>query len=258
MERLTRIALLAFLIAVLSAPAAAAETVPPTDIATGAATAAETSAEVLGYFNYGTTMPPGIPDHCWFEYGTTLAYGAREDAICSGTTKATLSQLIPGTTYHYRAAASNSAGTSYGPDKVVTTLGSPPPPVDTSPFAPDVSLTVASGQSLTSVLRRGLRLRLKIAGACPCTVRARLVVSRATARRFGIAGSTSIALTRTRYDSAQTATLKLKLKSRAKRKLRSARRLKATMRVTLTGASGTRDVASRSLRLKRGRIGFGS
>jgi hypothetical protein len=247
------IAMLVCALAVMPAPAmGVTQTIPPTDIATGAADPSETSARVLGYFNYGSTYPPGIAEHCWFEYGTTVAYGSREDAICSGTTRATLAPLVPGTTYHYRAAASNSAGTTYGPDKTFTTLGSPPgtavPPPGSTPQA---TLAVVSGQSLASVLRRGLRLRVTLGGPCPCVIRGRLVVSRSTAKRLGIKSATPIALGRGEYAAPGVARATLKLRSSVKRKLRRIRALKATAKVTVTGASGRTIAVSRSLRLKR-------
>jgi len=228
------------------------QTIPPTDIATGAATPSDTSAEVLGYFNYGTTDPPGIAKDCWFEYGTSTAYGSRTTAICSGTTKAILAPLVPGTTYHYRAAASNEAGTASGPGKTFTTLGAPPPPGTAPPAdTPGATLEVAVGQSIPSVLRSGLRLRVTLAGPCPCVVRGKLLVSHATAKRLGIKSSTSIALSRREYGEPRTAKLTLKPKSSVRRKLRRTRVLKATVRVTVTGAPGDRTVVNRSLRLKR-------
>ena len=252
MKRLACIALFTCLLAVMPVAATGApQTVPPTDIATGAAEPSETSARVLGYFNYGSTYPPGIPDDCWFDYGTTLAYGSRTSAICSGTTRATLTPLVPGTAYHYRAAASNSAGTTYGPDKTFTTLGTAPggdiPPGKT----PGTTFKVPAGQSLASVLRRGLRLRVTLAGPCPCVVRARLLVSRRTARRLGIESSTPIARRRAEYGAPGTHKLTLKLKSSLKRKLARAHGLKATARVTVAGSTGGPSVVTRSLRLKR-------
>jgi hypothetical protein len=115
MKRACWLAWFTCLLAVM--PALAAAQPPPTDIATGVAEPSETSARVVGYWNYGSTVPPGIPDDCWFDYGTTPAYGSRVTAICSGTSYATLVPLVPGTTYHYRAAGSNSAGTTDGPDR---------------------------------------------------------------------------------------------------------------------------------------------
>src|SRR6266540_3920709 len=179
MKRLLWICFFACLLAVTPALAIPTQdppqTIPPTDVATGAATPSETSAEVLGYFNNGSTYPPGIAKDCWFDYGTTTAYGSRTTAICAGTTKATLAPLVPGTTYHYRAAASNSDGTTYGPDKTFTTLGSQPP--GGAPTAtPTATLKIVSGQSLASVLRRGLRMRVTLPGPCPCVVRGNLLL----------------------------------------------------------------------------------
>jgi hypothetical protein len=255
------IALLACLVAV--APARATiptqpgpETVPPTDIATGTAEPSETSAVVLGYFNYGSTNPPGIAKDCWFDYGTTVALGTRQVAICSGTTKATLAPLQRGTTYYYRAGASNGAGTTYGPNiKSFTTLGTTPPapPGPTPPGATSAELRVAAGQLIGSVLRRGLKLRVTLTGSCPCTVRGKLLVSRTTAKRFGIKRTQPLAQTRREYASPGTVKATLELGSQVKRKLRQARTLKATAQLTITGPSGTPIVVSRSLRLKRTR-----
>jgi hypothetical protein len=234
---------------------AAGAAIPPTDVATGAAEPSENSARVLGYFNYGQTYPPGIPDHCWFEYGTTVAYGARTDAICSGTTRATLEPLISGTTYHYRAAASNSDGTTYGPDKTFTTLGSPPSGTPPPPSGPSLhaSLRVLSSSSLPSALRSGLRLRVAVSGSCPCTLNARLDIARRAAKRLGLKKSTSIASKRSTVSTGGTVGLRLRLKSSAKRKLRRVRLLMATVRVTVSATAGEPVVVSKSLRLKRPR-----
>jgi hypothetical protein len=229
------------------------ETVPPTDIATGTADPSDTSAVVLGYFNYGATNPPGIAKECWFEYGTTLGFGRRENAICSGTTKATLSPLVPGTTYYYIAAAGNEAGTTYGPyARSFTTPGTPPPsPGPPPPGSTGAKLKVVSGQSLGSVLRRGLRLRVTVFEPCPCTVRAKLLVSTSTARRLGLGRSRSIALSRTELGAASVTEVALKPKRSVKRKLRRTRLLKVTARVTVTRSSGRPSVVSRAQRLKR-------
>ena len=217
-----------------------AEGVPPTDIATGTAEPAGTSARVVGYWNYGSTMPPGIPTDCWFDYGTTLAYGGRTTAICSGTSYATLAPLLPGTTYHYRAAGSNSEGTTYGPDKTFTTLGVPPLSGTSPPsHTPSAKLSVVSRQSLASVRRHGLRLRVRLSGPCPCVVRAKLLVSHRTA-----------ASSRIERSAPGTAKITLKLKASVKRKLRHARSRKVTATVTATTASSAPIVLSRTLRLR--------
>jgi hypothetical protein len=241
MKRWAWIAPLTCLLGVMLAPATAAASGPPSDIATGTAEPSETSAVVLGYFNYGQTYPPSIAESCWFDYGTTLAFGGRTEAVCSGTTKATLAPLVPGTTYYYRAAASNAGGTTNGPTKTFTTLGSAPPPAGTPPPAntPSASLSVVAGQSLGSVLRSGLRLRVRVTGPCPCVIRGRLLVSHTTT------------VSRRELGTAGTANVTLKPKASVRRKLRHSYSLKVTVRVSVTGPSGKPIVVSRSVRLKR-------
>jgi hypothetical protein len=239
--------------AIVLAPAAAAPAAgpAPTDVATGAAEPSQTSARVLGYFNYGATYPPGIPEQCWFEYGTTLAYGARTNAICAGTTRATLEPLVAGTTYHYRAAASNSAGTTYGPDKTFTTLGSPPAGEPPPPGSPgQTTLHTSSGQSLSALARRGLRLRLALAGPCPCEARATLLVPRRAAKRLHLRRR-GLAQARRTFRSNGSASLTLRPPASVRRKLRRARSLKATVQVTVTAAAGEPTKLTRALRLRR-------
>lgn len=60
----------------------------------------------------------------WFEYGKTTSYGyktSEKTMSSAGIYCIDVSGLSPCTTYHYRAAAKNSAGTSYGEDKTFTT-----------------------------------------------------------------------------------------------------------------------------------------
>lgn len=83
----------------------------------------------------------------FFEFGTTTAYGT---AVVSahhapaGSTNfpasTTLSGLQPGTTYHYRCSASNTAGTTNGPDATFTT---PEAPVIITGAASDITDLVA-------------------------------------------------------------------------------------------------------------------
>ena len=61
---------------------------------------------------------------CGFEWGETIAYG-NTTPTQSRTTGQTFSQVIsglsPNVTYHFRAFATNSAGTGYGADRTFTT-----------------------------------------------------------------------------------------------------------------------------------------
>ena len=68
----------------------------------------------------------------WFEYGQTTAYGQKtaEKALTQpGFYCITVSGLLPSTTYNYRAAAKNTAGTGYGENKTFTTVSGDGPTV---------------------------------------------------------------------------------------------------------------------------------
>ncbi len=90
---------------------------------TGSATSVTTNSAALN----GTVHINGISTIYYFEYGTTASYGSKtpETVAGSGFTKvpvsAELTGLRAGKTYHFRLAAANSGGTSYGGDAVFTT-----------------------------------------------------------------------------------------------------------------------------------------
>ena len=101
--------------------------------------------------------PNGSDTTYAWQYGITAGYG-RSTApadIGSGpgpaTVNSTLSGLAPGTTYHYRLAAQNAFGTTYGYDFTLTTTG--------APSAPTVSGVRASVTG-----RRGAKLNATIYG----------------------------------------------------------------------------------------------
>jgi streptogramin lyase len=78
-----------------------------------------------------------------FEYGTTSTYGSSSPSTPAGegagpVTKAiSLSSLVAGATYHYRAVATNASGTTYGAEKTFTTAAlsksGEPPAEESSP-----------------------------------------------------------------------------------------------------------------------------
>jgi len=78
--------------------------------------------------------PRGVLSRMRFEYGRTTAYGSAtpwqdvEDVDDEVERAARLSDLAPGTTYHYRAVVSSALGTDPGPDRTVATVAPPPPP----------------------------------------------------------------------------------------------------------------------------------
>jgi DNA-binding beta-propeller fold protein YncE len=78
----------------------------------------------------GTIDPQGIQASYEFDLGTDTNYGTRifgevGSAEDSQTVIASLQDLAPGTTYHYRLLAGNVYGTTYGQDQTFTTPASP-------------------------------------------------------------------------------------------------------------------------------------
>jgi hypothetical protein len=98
--------------------------VPPS-ATTGSATGVQPLQATLN----GTVNPNGFDTHYYFQYGTSTSYGSTTGEVDAGSgtsavpASGTATSLSPGTTYHYRIVASNSAGTAYGGDQTLTTPG---------------------------------------------------------------------------------------------------------------------------------------
>lgn len=63
---------------------------------------------------------------CGFEWGETIAYGnvtPTQSRTTGQSFAQTISGLDPGTTYHFRAIATNPQGTTYGDDRSFTSRG---------------------------------------------------------------------------------------------------------------------------------------
>ncbi len=130
---------------------------------TGAASAVTVSGATLN----GTVSSNGAITTVTFEYGPTTAYGTTASATpgslaansSNSPVSVALTGLNCGTTYHFRVAAVNSAGTSYGADQGVTTTSCPLPAVsaiNTSSTNPAlagtaVNWTVSFNTSVTGV-----------------------------------------------------------------------------------------------------------
>jgi hypothetical protein len=75
----------------------------------------------------GGVYPNGNDTIYWWQYGPTTAYGQQTPATDIGSATApapvqdTINGLTPGTTYHYRLVAQNSAGVIFGYDFMLTT-----------------------------------------------------------------------------------------------------------------------------------------
>ena len=107
-------------------------------VAPSAATGSATSVQPLQATLNGTVNPNGFDTHYYFQYGTTPSYGSTTGEVDAGSggsavpASATVG-LSPGTTYHYRIVATNTAEeTSYGTEQTFTTPG-PVEAVTTSP-----------------------------------------------------------------------------------------------------------------------------
>jgi hypothetical protein len=92
----------------------------------GAANVTFQSARVAG-----SVDPNGTPTNYYFQYGTTLAYGAQTAATPAGAGQSAvhvstdLAGLAPATRYHYRIVAQNASGTALGRDRTFTTRRQP-------------------------------------------------------------------------------------------------------------------------------------
>ena len=79
----------------------------------------------------GAVTPNGVSTTRWFEYGTSTSYGTKTSSVSAGSgskasvVTAGVKSLKVATTYHYRLAAQNSSGKSYGADKSFSTVGPP-------------------------------------------------------------------------------------------------------------------------------------
>jgi large repetitive protein len=120
----------------------------------------------------GSVNPEGLPTTAYFEYGIDLSErGPGSSAVLYDQTTpvqqvgsdsnghpvfSAVSGLQPNALYHVRLVASNSAGTTVGPDQTFTTAAStapPPPPVlgkavDVAPVSGHVFILLPPGKSL--------------------------------------------------------------------------------------------------------------
>ncbi|MBK7213846.1 MAG: hypothetical protein IPH88_11245 [Bacteroidales bacterium] len=118
---------------------------------TQAATSITTSSAVLN----GSVDPNGISTTYYFQYGATTSYGSTTTTTSAGSgstavnVNATISGLTAGSTYHFRLAATNSAGTTYGSDLQFNAAVNLPT-VTTTAASSITTTTASSGGNVSS------------------------------------------------------------------------------------------------------------
>src|SRR5262249_54569353 len=111
-------------------------TAPPSSPTTGLGTVGITAAGFSG-----SVVPGGLPTTVSFQYGLDPKYTGGGPVVYTNTTapqalgadfvshavSASVSGLVSNAVYHVRLVATNSAGTTFGPDTTFTTKAAPPP-----------------------------------------------------------------------------------------------------------------------------------
>ena len=94
--------------------------------------------------------PNGFTTNYYFQYGTSTSYGSSTPVTTAGSGKssvpsaASIANLLPNNTYHFRIEATNFVGTSYGNDSTFTTL----PTYSISGYVRDISGTPIPGVTM--------------------------------------------------------------------------------------------------------------
>ena len=93
-----------------------------------------------------------------FQWGTTSAYGSntlwQSGYVTGNQYSRTITGLAPGTVYHFRGQAANSAGTSSGADATFATLPNPPSLFTATAGNTEVSLTWTKGTGAVNTMVR--------------------------------------------------------------------------------------------------------
>jgi plastocyanin len=228
-------------------------------VTTGEAMAAMTTATLNGVVN-----PEGQQTSYHFEYGLTAGYGqqtstqhvAAQETSQSAT--ASLTELLPGTIYHFRLVAENAAGPTLGADRTFSTTS--PPPASPTPTLGPISPEPELAPLLPVFVHDSLKLAVTHRGA---VVRGSLEVSRSgaggrlevdlLAKSASLArrGHSSKQVTVGRLVRASVSAGKVQfsiaLNARGKSALRRHHRLALIVKIMLTPPSGNATTLTRSV-----------
>jgi invasin-like protein len=206
---------------------------------TSAADGITTAAATLG----GVVNPHALDTTYHFEYGPSASYGASTPAAGAGSgaidkaVSAAVAGLSPGSTYHYRLVATNTAGTTNGPDRTFTT---------SSPAQPTGG--AGGGSSSTPLAHLALLGSVK-AGTTAVSVKLSCTSAPCHGRLLLKAGGRTLGSRSFSLAKGAKSTLEVHLTKSARRLLASRRRLKATLTIALTRTGARATVIKRVVRL---------
>jgi uncharacterized delta-60 repeat protein len=173
---------------------------PPSASTGSAGSITEVSARISGHVD-----PGGLDTTYHVDFGTTTAYGSKTPtakvSAASGqiSISATVRGLRPGTTYHYRLVAANSAGARYGSDKTFKTL----------PSLRTTVKGVAGSYSISTLAGNGAKLKVGCNQAC--SIQGSVYISSKSAKRLGL-GTHAVTVARGTASLRRTGTVTLVLK----------------------------------------------
>jgi hypothetical protein len=194
----------------------------------------------------------------WFDYGASTAYGDAHGSLAEQTSQQTprrftmsqtLTDLVPNTTYHFRAVGSDwlacrqvdggdHCNTSYGSDMTFTTA---PPPPTLAVGKPPATLAVAGPSAhLTRAFRARVRVICSSGAAVPCRGMLKMTRHRRTlgVARYSVAPGTS-------------RTLRIQLNTLGRKLMRSHRRLSVRVSAAHLSPLATSIVLVRQFRIRR-------
>ena len=121
--------------------------IPQTTFAQSCPSNTVVTGSVVNFAGQVTDLGGDASVAVWFEYGLTQNYGqstAQQTVSQTGIYCISATGFSPCTTYHYRAAVRNSAGTGFGEDKTFTTSCATPTPT----ASPTPTQSPAPGQNI--------------------------------------------------------------------------------------------------------------
>jgi hypothetical protein len=129
--------------------------------------------------------------------------------------------------------------------------GFDPEPDERRPGPVDFALKAPSSVRWSVLARKGLLIEIECLSRC--SIDAALFASASTADRFKLAPRRAVRVARGRksLSAAGSTKVRVKLTRKANRRLRRARRLSLTLRVSVTGVGGTKASRSKKVRVRR-------